>query len=73
MDWIIENWDQVLQVALQIIGAAAMIAALTKTPADDKFVAKLRKMVDVIGGNWGNAKNAVTVKEEPIVEEEKTE
>lgn len=54
---IIENWSTYAQVILAVIGAAAAIAAITPTPRDDRFVAFLRKIIDVIGMNVGNAKN----------------
>lgn len=40
-----------------IIAVAAMITALTPTPKDDAVLAKVRKVLDVIGMNFGNAKN----------------
>lgn len=39
------------------IAAAAAIAALTPSPKDDASVAKLRKLIDFLGLNWGFAKN----------------
>ena len=40
-----------------LIAAAAAVTALTPTPKDDKWVAKIRKLVDVVAFNWGGAKN----------------
>ena len=34
------------------------VAAWTKTPADDKAVAVIRKLLDLIAGNYGTARNA---------------
>lgn len=51
------NWDAIGGAILAVIGAAATIAALTPTAKDDGAVAVLRKIVDVIGMNVGNAKN----------------
>ena len=53
----IENWDTYSVAILAIMGAAAAIAALTPTPRDDGIVAFLRKVIDIIGMNIGNAKN----------------
>ena len=55
--FITENWANISTVVLAIIGAAATIAALTPTPKDDGIVLILRKIVDVIGMNVGNAES----------------
>jgi hypothetical protein len=43
-----------------IVAAAATLAALTPTPADDTFLAKIRTVIDWLGLNVLNAKNAKT-------------
>ena len=55
--YLTSNWDAITTAVLAVIGAAATIAALTPTAKDDGIVAVLRKIVDVIGMNVGNAKN----------------
>jgi hypothetical protein len=45
-------------LASSVIGVAATIAALTPTPKDDSAVAFLRKIIDWVGMNVLNAKNA---------------
>ena len=54
---VIENWEAYSVTILAVIGAAAAIAALTPTPRDDGIVAFVRKVIDIIGMNIGNAKN----------------
>lgn len=49
---------EVLTVGPQVIGVAAVIAAVTPTPADDGVVAVLRKILDMLAFNFGQAKNA---------------
>lgn len=51
-------------LASQIIAAAAIIAAATKNPRDDEYVSTARKwfkrarsVVDVLGFNFGGARN----------------
>lgn len=51
----------VLTVAPAVIAAASAIAALTPTPADDVWVAKLYKVVDWLALNVGKAKEIGTV------------
>jgi len=43
-------------ISLLVAGAAA-IAALTPTPKDDAILARIRKIVDMLALNVGNAKN----------------
>ena len=57
VNYVIDNWEQISVTLLAIMGAAATIAAWTPTPKDDGIVAFLRKIIDLIGQNYGNAKN----------------
>lgn len=64
-------WQQVLanKVAIWLaltstVTAAAAMAAITPSPKDDSWVAKIRKVVDILGWNWGFAKNNKTDKTE---------
>jgi hypothetical protein len=57
MDWFTANWEHILVTITGIIALAAHIAPLTPTPEDDKAVAWARKLLDLLAGNYGNAKN----------------
>ena len=48
---------EILQIATLVIALAAAIAALTPSPKDDGIVKKIRKFVDYLALNFGNAKN----------------
>jgi hypothetical protein len=57
-------WQQVVanKVAIWLVltttmSAAAAVAALTPSPKDDSRIAKIRKVIDYLGWNWGFAKN----------------
>jgi hypothetical protein len=39
-----------------VVTAATAIAILTPTPADDNFLAKVRKFIDFLAGNFGHNK-----------------
>lgn len=54
---LITNAEAYLQIAAYIVAAAALVAAMTKTPTDDTWVARIRKVIDVLALNIGNAKN----------------
>lgn len=54
---IVTNAETYLQIAANIIAAAALIAALTKNTTDDTWVGRIRKVIDVLALNVGNARN----------------
>ncbi len=56
MAFIIEHADELLAIVTAAVTLASLIAALTPSPKDDGIVAKLRKLVDLIALNVGNAK-----------------
>lgn len=62
INWTTEHWDDIMLVALAACGIAAQIAAWTPSPKDDSILAKVRAVLDIFAGNYGNAKNA---KKEP--------
>ena len=51
-----EHLNQYLEVALAIHAAASAIVALTPTPADDRFVGKLYKLIEIAALVIGKAK-----------------
>ena len=57
MQFIIDHAQQILQVISYIVAAAALVAAMTKTPKDDTVIRKIRKIVDLLALNVGGAKN----------------
>jgi hypothetical protein len=48
---------ELLQICTLVVTLAAAITALTPTPKDDGIVRKIRKVVDFLALNFGNAKN----------------
>lgn len=57
MNWLLENWAGILTAVTSVIAAASAIAALTPTPKDDSFVAKIKGLVNLLALNFGFAKN----------------
>lgn len=45
-----------VNAALAVVAAASAVAALTPGAEDDRFVAKLRRIVDVLALNIGHAR-----------------
>jgi len=49
--------NEYIEVALAIHAAASAIVALTPTPADDKFVGKVYKLIEMVALVVGRAKD----------------
>lgn len=47
-----------IEVALQVIGVASIVAAVTPTPVDNVVLAVLKKVLNITAMNVGKAKNA---------------
>ena len=57
MDFIINNVDNFLSIATQIIGVFAVIASMTPSEADNQILDKAARLINVFGFNFGKAKN----------------
>jgi hypothetical protein len=57
MDWILENGSNLLDIALKVVGAFAVIASLTPNVTDNKIAATLLRIINTLGFNIGKAKN----------------
>jgi len=59
MDWLITNLGSLLDVATKVVAVAAAIAALVPSGGNAVgVIASVRKVIDVLALNIGNAKNA---------------
>ena len=54
---IIDFLTQWLPIALSVIGAFAVLAAMTPNTVDDRIVQFLMDLINFLGGNLGKAKN----------------
>ena len=64
LTWVLEHKLEILEALFAIVGVAAKIAAWTPSPKDDAaagavgaMLVKVRKVVDLVGGNYGHAKS----------------
>ena len=48
---------EIITYITAIISGASIIAAVTPTPKDDKFIGKIYKLVDLFAFNVGKAKD----------------
>ncbi|MGL5328201.1 MAG: hypothetical protein ACRDD7_02960 [Peptostreptococcaceae bacterium] len=58
MQWVIDHIGDLIEISSMVVAIAAIIASATPTPKDDGIVNLLRKIVDFLAFNFGNAKNA---------------
>lgn len=49
MEWVTQNWGEILVAVLAVLGAASAIAKLTPTQADDVVVQKLFDIIHALG------------------------
>lgn len=57
INYLINNGQELLNVATLVVTACSAIAALTPTPLDDGIVARLYKAIDFFALNIGRAKD----------------
>tara|TARA_R110000803_G_scaffold57520_3_gene115448 strand:+ start:2348 stop:2536 length:189 start_codon:yes stop_codon:yes gene_type:complete len=57
INYIVDNPDALIRSLTAIVAGASVIAALTPTPIDDGWVAKLYKAIDWLALNVGKAKD----------------
>ena len=56
--FLINYWDEMLIAISSVVSGASALAALTPTTKDDKLWAKIKKGLDILALNVGNAKPA---------------
>lgn len=56
MEYITNNYEQIILIIATVVTAASAIAALTPTPKDDSAIAWVRKIIDFLALNILNAK-----------------
>ena len=57
MEFITNNWTEILSAVTSIVGGFAIIATLTPNQADNKIIDAVMQLINTLGGNFGNAKN----------------
>ena len=51
MEWVISHWLDIVAVITGIVTVASIIAKLTPTETDDKIVAKILQVIDLLAIN----------------------
>lgn len=57
MEWLTENFSNVVEVVLNLVGAFAVIATMTPNENDNKIVAFVLNVINTLGANFGKASN----------------
>ena len=57
MEWLSNNWQNIMSIATSVVGAFAIISTMTPNPSDDKAVNQLYKLINFLGANFGKSKN----------------
>lgn len=56
IEFILQNGEAILALASGVVATASAIAALTPTPVDDGIIRLLRRAVEILALNVGNAR-----------------
>ena len=56
INWIMEHWLEMLGAATSLVTAASLVTRWTDTPADDRVVGKIYKVIEAIAQVTGKAK-----------------
>lgn len=57
ISYIVDNADKIIFAATSVVTAASAVAALTPSPKDDGIVLVIRKIINWLALNVGNAKS----------------
>lgn len=51
IEWFTTNWDQLLLIFVSVVTVARLVAKLTPTDADDKFIQKIIDFINLLALN----------------------
>ena len=58
MDWLVANSSALLELIIQVVGVAALVATITPNDSDNTAVDFILNIVNLLGANVGRSKNA---------------
>lgn len=56
MNWLINNWPDVIMTIGTFIAAFQLLTELTPTPRDDKIIGQAYKLFELFGGKWNKSR-----------------
>ena len=66
LNWALENWDQIVKWALQILGLATIIVNITPTETDNRWLGYVRIAGKLVVKLVPNIKKVMVDKKEPV-------
>jgi hypothetical protein len=58
MEYIIQNWEQILTGVASIVGGFSVLATMTPNKSDNQVVDTIMRVINLLGANVGKSKNA---------------
>jgi hypothetical protein len=58
MDWLTANIGGIFEILTGLVGVAAVVATMTPNESDNAVIQKILNLVNLLGANFGNARNA---------------
>lgn len=58
MEWLAEHGFTLFQIVSSAVGIAALVATMTPNENDNVIIQKILDVINMLGANFGNARNA---------------
>ena len=58
MEWLTTNGSAILELVIQIVGVASLVATMTPNVSDNKAVDFVLNIINLLGANVSKSKNA---------------
>tara|TARA_Y100001963_G_scaffold145886_1_gene220128 strand:- start:197 stop:373 length:177 start_codon:yes stop_codon:yes gene_type:complete len=58
MEFIQNNWEQILAGVTSVVGGFSILATLTPNESDNRLIDAIMKAINLLGANVGKSKNA---------------
>lgn len=58
IEWLLTNWDGIVQGVLAVLGGFAILARFTPNKSDDRIVQSVLSLINGLAMNNGRARNA---------------
>jgi|TARA_R100001594_G_scaffold147726_1_gene201283 hypothetical protein len=58
MEFIQNNWEQILTGVTSVVGGFSILATLTPNQSDNRVVDVIMQVINLLGANVGKSKNA---------------
>lgn len=59
MEWLTEHKDSIITIVASIMGIATVVASMTSTDADNKWIARIHRIATAFGLDLSGPKNGI--------------